>query len=123
MRTSKFVSAAFFLLLASFLWASCGGGGFEPASKIKGVRVLATQKEPASPHPGEAVDLKLLYWDGKATEGSARKIRFDFFQCDNPPGDLYYGCFDKLKQLMEAPPPVPDASTEAGPAADASGEP
>src|SRR4051812_26645602 len=125
MRTSSFVRALLLAVLASFLWAACGSGGFEPASKIKGLRVLALQKEPAYPHPGEAVDLKLLYWDGKAAEGTSRKVRFDFFQCDNPPGDFYYGCFsNKLVPLVETPAPVLDAggetSTDAGTASDAS---
>jgi hypothetical protein len=121
MRTSSSFRALIVVPLVSFLWAACGGGGFEPASKIKGLRVLALQKEPAYPHPGETVDLKLLYWDGKAAEGSTRKLQFTFFQCDNPPGDFYYACFapDKFKPLMEAPPPVPDA----GAAADATDEP
>jgi hypothetical protein len=123
MGTSRFVRVASPLMLASFLWAACGGAGFEPASKIQGLRVLALQKEPAYPHPGETVDLKLLYWDGKTSESSPRKIQFNFFQCDNPPGDFYYGCFsDKLMPLMEAPPPMPEAGVDAGSTADASDE-
>ena len=120
MRTSSLFRALLVPALASFLWAACGGGGFEPSSKIKGLRVLALQKEPAYPHPGETVDLKLLYWDGKS-ENSTRKVQLTFFQCDNPPGDLYYGCFsNKLVPLVEAPAPVPDAGAEAGISADAS---
>jgi hypothetical protein len=52
------------------------------------------QKEPAYAKPGETVDLKLLYWDGKSTESSPRNIEFNFFSCTNPPGDLYYACLD-----------------------------
>jgi hypothetical protein len=114
MRTSSLFRALVVPALASFLWAACGGGGFEPSSKIKGLRVLALQKEPPYPSPGESVDINVLYWDGKS-ENSTRKVQFTFFQCDNPPGDFYYGCFsNKLVPLMEAPPPAPDAGAEAG---------
>jgi hypothetical protein len=106
MRTSSFVRAFLVLASGSLLWASCGGAGFEPASKIKGLRVLALQKEPPYPHPGDTVALKLLYWDGKAADGASRNVEFKFFQCDNPPGDLYYACFSNpanLRGLSEAP--------------------
>jgi hypothetical protein len=124
MRTSRLVRALVVVPLVSFLWAACGGGGFEPASKIKGLRVLALQKEPAYPHPGETVDLKLLYWDGKAAEGSPRKLQFTFFQCDNPPGDFYYACFapGQFRPLMEAPPPAPDAGAPADASDDVAGD-
>jgi hypothetical protein len=80
---------ASWLLVAS---AGCGGASFEPASKIQGLRVLALQKQPPYAKPGETVDFKLLYWDGKSTEASPRNLEFNFFSCSNPPGDLYYAC-------------------------------
>jgi len=89
--------------LVSLASAACGGAGFEPASKIKGLRILAVEKDPPYAPPADpsapedaVVNLRLLYWDGKATTGSPRDIRFDFFRCVNPPGDLYYNCFGKL---------------------------
>src|SRR5882672_72142 len=95
MQTSRFVRAAAAAALALVAAAGCGGAGFEPASKIQGLRVLALQKEPAYAHPDETVQMKLLFWDGKVGEGSSRKIAFDFLQCDDPPGDLYYACFNQ----------------------------
>jgi hypothetical protein len=80
---------ASWLLVAS---AGCGGASFEPASKIQGLRVLALQKEPPYAKPGETVDFKLLYWDGKSTDAAPRNLEFNFFSCSNPPGDLYYAC-------------------------------
>jgi hypothetical protein len=99
-------------LLSAFLAASgCGGAGFEPPSKIQGLRVLALQKEPAYARPEETVQLKMLYWDGKVSEGSSRNLAFNFFQCDDPPGDLYYSCWDRLKPVLGgAPPTMGDAS-------------
>src|SRR5438045_2530563 len=106
MQTSRFVRAAAAAALALVAAAGCGGAGFEPASKLKGLRVLALQKEPAYARPGETVQMKLLYWDGKVGEGSSRNIAFDFLQCDDPAGDLYYGCFDHgLEPLLGASAP------------------
>src|SRR5439155_18675480 len=70
--------------------------------------------------PGETVDLKLLYWDGKASDGSSRSVQFNFSQCDNPPGDLYYGCFAHGLAPLSTPPapPADDAGTDASPAGD-----
>src|SRR5579859_1163027 len=97
MRTSTFVRIGLFAALVS--GASCGGAGFEPPSKIQGLRVLALQKEPAYPHPGETVQMKLLYWDGKVGEGSSRNVEFQFLQCDDPPGDLYNTCLTNPASL------------------------
>src|SRR5262252_7904820 len=105
MRTSTIVRIALMAALVS--GASCGGAGFEPPSKIQGLRVLALQKEPAYPHPGETVQMKLLYWDGKVSEGSSRNVQFQFLQCDDPPGDLYNVCLSKpggFAPLTGAPP-------------------
>src|ERR1041384_5286872 len=77
--------------------AACGGGGFEPASKIKGLRVLAIQKDHPYPHVDDGqINLKLLYWDGASTTDRPRNVSFAFFPCYNPPGDLYYNCFTDL---------------------------
>jgi hypothetical protein len=106
MQTSRFVRAAALAALALVVAAGCGGAGFEPASNIKGLRVLALQKEPAYARPDETVQMKLLYWDGKVGEGSSRNIAFDFLQCDDPAADLYYGCFDHgLEPLLGASAP------------------
>jgi hypothetical protein len=92
MYTSHLVRALALIACLPLASAACGGASFEPASKIEGLRVLALQKEPAYAKPGETVDFKLLYWDAKSTDASPRNIEFDFFSCENPPGDLYYAC-------------------------------
>jgi hypothetical protein len=74
------------------LCMSCGGASFDVPSEIKGLRVLAVQKTPPYPNPGESVDLKVLYWDGKSPEGDPRPIDLQLFACFNPKGDLYYNC-------------------------------
>src|SRR5689334_12724382 len=86
----------------------CSGGGFDPASKIKGLRVLAVQKEVASVTsdkgladaygvPGQPIQLKMLYVDQKSTPDNPRPIQIAWFgdqwpfQCFNPPADAYSG--------------------------------
>jgi hypothetical protein len=89
--------------LALFAWlplvlTTCGGASFDDPSVIKGLRVLAVQKSAPYPKPGEVVNLKLLFWDGKSTEDNPRNIfvLISPLACENPPGDLYYNCLAEL---------------------------
>jgi len=86
------------LALCATATAACGGAGFDPPEKIQGLRILAVQKDKPYPKPGDEVTLKLLYWDGKAKEGSPRNVDVEFlpFPCVNPAGDLYYNCYKDL---------------------------
>jgi hypothetical protein len=100
------------LVAASAALGGCGGRGFDPASKIKGLRVLAVKKEvlgvmtdqghpDAYGAPGQRVSLNMLYVDEKSTEEHKRPIQIQWFgqapfNCFNPPGDLYAGCFRGL---------------------------
>ena len=78
--------------------AACGGATFDDPSLIKGLRVLAVQKTPPYPRPGDEVDIKLVYWDGQSTAENQRNVTVAFspFPCENPPGDLYFNCFASL---------------------------
>src|SRR5437879_6244102 len=103
MLASPKPSSMIALLASLSLAVACGGAGFEPASKVKGLRILAVEKDspyapPADPSApnDDVVNLRLLYWDGKATTAGPRDVKFDFFRCVNPPGDLYYNCFGSL---------------------------
>jgi hypothetical protein len=106
--------------------AACGGTGFDKPSVIKGVRVLAVQKEPAYPHPGETVNLTMLYWDGKRSQSGRSPVQVlwvgggaNGWSCINPKGDLYYGCFESAGTTgTEADASVPGAD-DAGAIADA----
>src|SRR5260221_5953063 len=92
MRALQWLRTLASLWLVALAAASCGGAGFDPPEKIKGLRVLAVQKDNPYPHPGDEVNLKLLYWDAKAQDGSPRDIDVRFFPCVNPRGDLYFNC-------------------------------
>jgi hypothetical protein len=105
--------------------AACSGTGFEKQSLIKGVRVLAVQKEPAYPRPGETVSLTMLYWDGKQSQSGRSAVQVLWiggdanWSCINPKGDLYYGCFGSTGTTATASDAsIPDAG-DAGTVADA----
>jgi hypothetical protein len=108
--------------------------GFDAGSKIKGLRILAVQKQVAgapTPQghpdaygvPGQRVDLTMLYVDEKSTPEHPRDIDVMWFgdpqrvggtsipfavSCFNPPGDLYYGCFQGFR------PSFPGGPRDAG---------
>jgi hypothetical protein len=100
------------------LLTTCGGASFADPSKIAGLRVLAVQKSAPYPKPGDLVNLKLLFWDGKSTEENPRNI-FVFMSpipCENPPGDLYYNCLTELARPRDggADGEVPDGGEPDG---------
>jgi hypothetical protein len=89
--------------LAFFAWlplalTTCGGAAFDEPSQIKGLRVLAVQKNPPYPKAGDEVEVKLLFWDAKSSEDNPRDIHVFFAKdaCENPKGDLYLNCFASL---------------------------
>jgi hypothetical protein len=92
--------------------AACGGASFDDPSVVKGLRVLAVQKNPPYPKPGEDVDIKLVFWDGKSTEDNPRDVTVEFspMRCENPKGDLYYNCFAGLGSAALASDFVPAAA-------------
>ena len=124
MRSLRLLRTIALLALSATATAACGGAGFDTPEKIKGLRILAVQKDKPYPKPGEEVTLKLLYWDGKAKEGSPRNLEVDFFPkdpktgalvpCVNPTGDLYYGCYKDILLGGLLSPPSRDSGLEAG---------
>jgi hypothetical protein len=93
--------------------------GFEPPSKIAGLRVLAVQPEPASGSPGVPVALSMLVADGKAEpEEPARPLQIVWLLgCHNPPTRLYYGCLPILRSLargLDDPTSVPPGALGFG---------
>ena len=62
------------------------------------VRVLAVRKEPAFARPGEPVEMSMLRHDGGRDE--SRDIQLAWIAgCHNPPGDLFFACFEQLGDL------------------------
>jgi hypothetical protein len=96
MRSLQSFRTILSLSLVAIAAMGCGGAGFDPQEKIKTLRVIALQKDKPYPDPGDQVNLKLLYWDGKAQEGSPRKLDIVAYGCSNPKGDLYFNCGERL---------------------------
>lgn len=93
------------IAIASLGLTACGGDDFESPSKIQGVRVLAVKKSAPYAKPGEKVELEILYWDGKSDPDEQRPLEVTWFGgCQNPAGDLYYGCYPQLAELFAGPP-------------------
>ncbi|HKQ68987.1 MAG TPA: hypothetical protein VJT73_06600 [Polyangiaceae bacterium] len=103
------------LALSATAALGCGGAGFDPQEKIKGLRILAVEKDKPYPAPGDDVELKLLYWDGKSTETDRRKIQVGFVTCaPNPPADLYYNCRPVLSSTSLQVGPQAAGAADAG---------
>jgi hypothetical protein len=68
---------------------------FESPSKLDTLRVLAVQKDAPYARPGETVTMRMLLDD--ASEKAPRDVQVSWFAgCENPPGDVYPGCFASL---------------------------
>ncbi len=81
--------------LAAVLFVAGCGAEFEPSNKITSLRVLGVQKDKPYAKPGEDVTLSLLWHD--SSEQAPRPVQVAWYSgCFNPPGDLYYGCFESL---------------------------
>jgi hypothetical protein len=74
--------------------------GVDPGNEIKSLRVLAVKKDKPYAQPGDEVNLQLLWHDPKGRK-DADIQRVFIGGCVNPPGDLYYGCFQQFGQSSE----------------------
>ena len=69
------------------------GTGFDPVSKIRGVRILATKADKPFAHPGDTVNLEMLVADGRTEKTRPLTVSWIPAVCTNPRSDLYYACF------------------------------
>ncbi|MBX3182421.1 MAG: hypothetical protein KIT72_08770 [Polyangiaceae bacterium] len=81
--------------LTAALFAMGCGAEFDPPHKVTSLRVLGVQKDKPYAKPGDDVTLSLLWHD--SSEQAPRPVQVAWYSgCFNPPGDLYYGCFEAL---------------------------
>lgn len=91
---------AFALSIALGLSSLACGEGFDPANEIRSLRVLGVHKDRPYAAPGESVTMRLVYHDGSPE--APRDLSLLWLTCVNPPGDLYWGCFEQFAALAEA---------------------
>jgi hypothetical protein len=86
-------------MVSALALAALGCGvELDPPHEVKTLRVLGVQKDAPYAAPGEEVELSILWHDGSPK--APRPVSVAWFSgCVNPPGDLYYGCFETFAGL------------------------
>jgi hypothetical protein len=72
---------------------ACGGGGFDPASKVDSVRLFTVRADKPYAKPGETVTLEALVADARKDKPRPAVLYWIPILCLNPQDDLYYLCF------------------------------
>ena len=87
-------AAAASLSLSLLVGGGCAAN-FDTAATVNTLRILGVQKDKPYAQPGDEVNLAALWID--ANEERAGEVTFWWMAgCVNPPGDLYYRCFQDL---------------------------
>lgn len=73
---------------------------FDPISKLKSVRLLATRVDKPYAKPGDTVTFETLAFDARADKTRPMKLSWIPLPCINPKNDLYYLCFQQLAAAM-----------------------
>lgn len=78
--------------------------GFDPPSKIQGLRVFAAPADLPYANPGDDVTFELSYEDAPSdTSEGGRAIQILWIGgCFNPEGDQYYACYPQFAELLGA---------------------
>jgi hypothetical protein len=86
------------------LSAGCAAG-FDPASKVSSLRVLAVTPSNPYPEPGETIKFTMTFHDGyeDPEEGAVtRPITVLWLGgCFDPPSDQYFGCYEQFGPLFQ----------------------
>jgi hypothetical protein len=94
--TRKRALASVALTAGAWASSSCAPGGFRDETTISGVRIMASQAEPAYAKPGESVSLRVLAYDGRASRPEPMQVYWLPYICTDPPDDAYYACFQQF---------------------------
>lgn len=93
MKLPTLTRAASALVMVTSLMAMACGPELDPISRVETIRIIGVRKSAPYAHPGERVDLQLLYEDGS---GEGRDVETFFaFWCVNPPGDAFSQCLSE----------------------------
>ncbi len=115
LRSLLFPLAAATALMAPAVASGCGGG-FDPISKVDGLRVLSvavsrapTAEDPtlggSYAHPDDTVTFKMTSYDGFIDpvnpDAPTRALQIVWLGgCFDPDGDAYYGCYESLGKVI-----------------------
>ncbi len=111
---------------AALSLVACGGGGFDPQSKVDSVRMFAARIDKPYARPGDTVNVEVLLADGRRERSRPLNLYWIPVACINPRDDLYYLCFTAAAAAADAgagdagarlvpTQPVPDAGVPAAP--------
>jgi len=89
------------------------GPELERISEVTGLRVIGVQKDAPYAAPETDVELRLL-WEDAAGDTPRETERFWIGGCNNPPGDLYAGCFAQWLEALGEPSDGNDAEGAPG---------
>ena len=100
-RRAPLAIAALALTVGPALGAGCQPG-FDPPSKVGGLRVLSVQADKPYAKAGDTVTFDMTYTDG-LDPANPRPVQVAWIGgCVDPPGDLYYGCYAQLAKTLGA---------------------
>lgn len=82
--------------VSAWMSSSCAPSGFQDASLVTSVRILASAAAEPYAKPGDTVNLQVLAVDGRTNPAVPMTIYWLPFVCENPPNDAYFGCFEQI---------------------------
>lgn len=93
------------LALGALLGPAVGSGcqpGFDPPSKVEGLRIFGVEADKPYASGGDSVTFTMTYADG-LDPANPRAIQIAWLGgCFDPPGDAYYGCYAQLGATLSA---------------------
>ena len=72
---------------------ACGGGDFDPISKVDSVRMFGVRADKPYARPGDTVTFTTMTTDARRDRPRPLTVYWIPFVCINPTDDLYYLCF------------------------------
>ena len=79
--------------LGAWASSSCAPTGFQNATIISSVRILASSADQPYAQPGSTVTVQVLAHDGRSSQPEPMTIYWIPIPCINPANDAYYACF------------------------------
>jgi hypothetical protein len=90
------LAAALGLAVVAWVASSCAPTGFKDESQIETVRIIASAADEPYAKPGDTVNVTVLAFDGRPVQPEPMTLYWLPFVCENPEGDAYFACFEKL---------------------------